>query len=326
MPIISVIIVNYNGKNLLPRCLRALDRQTFQDFEVIIVDNGSTDGSLELIDREQAGLTVLELGRNTGFAGANNRGAEIAKGEWLALLNSDAFPDPDWLEQLMIAAERHPDAFFSSHQYCYHTPEIMDGTGDMLAPSGRAWRRDYQAPETLATNHTDEVFGACAAASLYRRNHFEEVGGFDEDYFCHFEDVDLSFRLRLAGYHCIHAVHAVVYHVGSATAGGELSNFALYQGFRNSVWTYVKCMPGPLLRRYWWRHVMQNLREIRTGFVLGKGRVVLRSKRDALMRLPRMIRKRKAIQASRRIDVTAIDAVLTRQDRVQRSQPERSLP
>ena len=123
------------------------------------------------------------------------------------MLNNDAFPAPDWLERLLHAAESRPEfSFFGSHQYLFEPPEhlqgrgdVLDGTGDMLARNGLAWRRDHMVPADLAVHISDEVFGACAAAALYDREAFKEVGGFEESYFCYFEDVDLSFKLRLAG-------------------------------------------------------------------------------------------------------------------------------
>ena len=171
----------------------------------------------------------------------------------------------------------------------------------MYMTNGLAWRRDYQTPMDKAVDHDDEVFGACAAASMYKKSCFDEVGGFDEDYFCHFEDVDLSFRLRLAGYRCMHIADAVVHHLGSATAGGEESNFAIYQGYRNFVWTFVKCMPARLLLNYLPSHLNLNVRQIRSFIKQGKGKVIIKAKWHALAGLPRMLAKRKQVQGLCRV-------------------------
>ncbi len=313
MPKVSIIIINFNGGALNNQCLAALDRQTFRDFEIILVDNASTDGSLATVDCSRPNLTVIPSPTNTGFAGGNNLGAKSAQGAWLALLNNDAFPDPDWLEHLVKAAEAHPEFdFFSSRQYCFNAPHLMDGTGDMLATNGRAWRRDYHVPAWRATNISGEVFGACAAAAMYRRSDFEATGGFDEDFFCHFEDVDLAFRLRLIGKRCFYANEAVVYHIGSATAGGEDSDFAVYQGMRNAVWTYAKCMPRGLLLKNLHRHLLRNARELYYALRTGKGRVALRAKFHALKALPKMLRKRRAIQLARTVADADIAAWLLR--------------
>lgn len=297
---VSIVIINYNGGDLTPRCLQALGRQTFRDFEVVLVDNASTDGSLALVDRSQPVLTVLESSVNTGFAGGNNLGAASAKGEWLVLLNNDAFPDPDWLEQLLKAAEEHPRFdFFTSRQYCYNEPWLLDGTGDMLATNGRAWRRDYRVLATQGSQEPGEVFSACGAAVMFRKSDFDAVGGFDESFFCHFEDVDLSFRLRLMGKRCLYVPQAVVYHIGSATVGGERSAFAIYQGMRNGVWCYVKCMPAGLLWKNLPRFVLKNLLDLYHHAVIGYGRVALKAKWHAVKGLPGVIKKRRALQSAR---------------------------
>jgi GT2 family glycosyltransferase len=150
-------------------------------------------------------------------------------------------------------------------------------------------------------NQDDEVFGACAAAAMYRKSCFDEVGGFDEDYFCHFEDVDLSFRLRLAGYHCMHVADAVVHHVGSATAGGEESDFAVYHGYRNFVWTFIKCMPDRLILQNLPSHLLMNVRHVINFMKMGRGKVILKAKWHALIGLPPILSKRKSIQALSRV-------------------------
>jgi len=299
---VSVIVVNYNGGALLKQCVDALRKQTMNDFEVIVVDNGSSDGSLEMINNGWDKLRILELGKNTGFAVGNNRGVGKARGKWIALLNNDAFPREDWLENLLAATKRYPEHdFFASHQYNAMNPTLLDGTGDMYAYNGIAWRRDYQTPVNKGVNQDDEVFGACAGAAMYRKSCFDEVGGFDEDYFCYFEDVDLSFRLRLAGYHCMHIANAVVYHVGSATAGGGESDFAVYHGYRNFVWTFVKCMPGRLILQYLPSHLLMNARHVNSFMKMGRGKVILKAKWHALIGLPLILSKRKRLKALSRV-------------------------
>ena len=308
-PFISIIIINYNGGDLTQRCLNSLKQQSFQDFEVIVVDNGSTDGSLSITDTSDAYVTLLELGRNTGFAFSNNRGAELAKGEWLILLNNDAFPESDWLQTLVETQKQQPEfSFFSSHQINYHHPELLDGTGDMYAVNGRAWRRDYNTPAAQNSRASGEVFGACAAAAMYKKSAFEQVGAFDEDYFCHFEDVDLAFRLRLAGYRCLYVAEAKVHHIGSATAGGEQGDFALYQGNRNSVWTYFKCMPLKMLIKYLPKHLHLNYLEIKNGIAIGKRGTIFKSKRDALLGLFKvLVFKRRKVQKLRQVSYAELE-------------------
>jgi GT2 family glycosyltransferase len=299
-PKIAVIIVNANTGEHIDRALDALAGQTLEPARVIVVDNASNDGSPDAIARRFPSVEVVRLERNVGFAAANNVGVQAADDcEWVALLNPDAFPLRDWLEALARAAERHREySFFGSRLVSAEAPGVLDGTGDVYHVSGLAWRRDHGRPATVAPP-AGEIFSPCAAAALYRRDAFLEVGGFDEGYFCYFEDSDLSFRLRLAGHRCLYVPDAVVHHVGSATAG-RFSDFTVYHSFRNLVWTYAKNMPGPLV----WLYLPQHL--VATGLALawfglrGQGRVVLASKRDALRELPRVLEQRRAIQRGRK--------------------------
>ena len=313
-PSVSVIIVNYNGGEHLRRCVGHLCAQTVPDFEAIVVDNGSQDRSLAHVP-DDARFRILKLGSNTGFAYANNRAVEIAQSPWIALLNSDAFPAPDWLERLLHAAETRPEfSFFGSHQYLFEPPEhlkdrgdILDGTGDMLARNGLAWRRDHMVPAELAVRESDEVFGACAAAALYNRKAFNEVGGFEESYFCYFEDVDLSFRLRLAGYRCMHVADAVVHHVGSASTGPEKSAFQVYHGHRNLVWSFCKNMPPDLLLKNLPGFMLLIVGGLVFGTVQGHGSVVIKAYRDAIWGLPTVLFKRRpVVQRLRRIPSSEI--------------------
>ena len=244
-PAVCVVIVSYNSRAHLPRCVDALSRQTFTDFEAIIIDNESSDGTLDALGPLRERFRILRAGANLGFARANNWAARETEAPWLATLNPDAFPEPDWLERLMQATARHPDVvMFGSTQIDSRRPDRLDGAGDVYHAAGLVWRGDEGRPVTLVPRES-EVFGPCAAAALYRRDAFLAEGGFDERYFCYCEDNDLAFRLRLAGGRCIQVGDAVVRHVGSA-ATGRHSAFSVYHGTRNRLWTFVKNMPGPL--------------------------------------------------------------------------------
>lgn len=311
-PSVSVIIVSWNSAEHLPRCLDSLVPQTFQQFEVILVDNGSSDQGMNGLELQYPTLDLrLErLGSNQGFALANNTGARLARGRWLALLNADAFPKPDWLEKLLDAACRHPEfSFFSSRQLQFSQPQVLDGAGDEYHISGLAWRRFYNHPAQNYGLKEEEVFGACAAAAVYSRDDFLQVGGFDESYFAYFEDVDLSFRLRLAGKRCLYVPGAEVCHVGSASSGKK-SDFVMYHGHRNLVWTFFKNMPGYL---FWWYlplHIGMNLFFAFSFLLQGKGPAVLRAKMDAFYRLPAIIRKRRQIQETRKTSAREVWKVM----------------
>jgi GT2 family glycosyltransferase len=303
---VSIIIVTLNSAKYLSRCFEALSRQTVTNFEVIVVDNGSSDRGLANLVTDWPGvsLRIEYLPQNLGFAVANNVGAHLARGHWLALLNADAFPEPDWLERFLEVAETMPDAFFASRQIQANTPTKLDGEGDTYHISGLAWRRNYGLP-VREKCVIEEIFSPCAAAAFYPRQAFLNVGGFDEDYFAYQEDVDLGFRLRLKGLHCYYVSQAVVHHVGSVTFG-KYSDFAIYYGHRNLVWTYVKNMPAPLLWIFLPLHLVANLLTMFRFLSVGHGKAIWRAKVDAIHGLAPMLGKRKNIQQDRQASIKAI--------------------
>jgi GT2 family glycosyltransferase len=296
---VAVAIVNANSGPLLRRALAALSEQTRRPDRTIVVDNASSDGSTDGIEGEFPDVQVLRLDENTGFAAANNTAArEAAECEWLALLNPDAFPEPQWLEELLAAANRRPAySFFASRVVQASDPQRLDATGDVLHVSGVAWQRRHGQ---LASAESDpgEVFSASAVAALYRRDAFLAVDGFDERYFCYYEDTDLAFRLRLAGHRCWYVPTAVAHHVGSAIARRE-SDFMLYHTHRNIVWTYAKDMPAPLLWLYLPQHLLVNVLTLLAFARRRRFRVALRAKLDALRGLPAVLRERRAVQRGR---------------------------
>ena len=296
----TVIIVNWNSGELLAECLRRLKAQTHQPARILVVDNASTDSSLINAGKLAENVTVLQMNTNLGFAAGSNLALAECGTEFVALLNPDAFPEPDWLEHLLAAARANPEAAaFGSRQLCHDNPEILDGTGDIYHISGLAWREHYGMQQQGQDLEAREIFSPCAAAVLYRRQALADAGGFDEDFFCYLEDVDLGFRLRLAGHKAMYAPYAVVHHVGSASTGGELNDFAVYHGFRNPVWVFIKNMPGALFWLLLPLHIALNLASILLFSIRGQGVVILKAKKDALAGIPRMWRKRHDIQANR---------------------------
>ena len=245
-PDITVVVVNYNGGDYLLGCLASLAAQTFTNFETIIVDNASSDNSLDRIVEKPARLTILKQESNLGFAGGNNVGARAGRGRWLALLNPDAEAAPDWLEAMMRAiAQRPTHRMIACLQVSLHDATRLDGAGDCYLAYGYAWRGGFGHPLSSAPP-AGECFAPCGAAAFYPRDVFVESGGFDERYFCYHEDVDIAFRLRLQGELCQYVPDARVRHAGSAISGRS-SAFSVFHGVRNGVWTYVKNMPGGLL-------------------------------------------------------------------------------
>jgi len=298
---VAVVIVNFNGGKHLRACLRSLSAQSSPLSKVLIVDNASTDGSLDGIERD-ARYQIVRLGKNIGFAAACNYAAAMSDDcKWLLVLNPDAELEPDWLEKMMSAARQWPDVVaFAGRLLSFRERNLLDGAGDVLHVSGAHWRRGHGRQAKGRFVADEEVFSACAAAALYRRDVFLEAGGFDESFFCYGEDIDLGFRLRLMGERCRYVPDAVARHVGSASFGKN-SDFAVYHGHRNLVWLYLKNMPGPLLLLYLPQHLVWNVITIIWFVLHGQGGPIVRAKWDALRRLPRILSERRNIQSRRKV-------------------------
>jgi GT2 family glycosyltransferase len=310
-PEVLVVIVNYNAGELLLRSVEAVKRQTFAGYRLVVVDNASTDGSIRRLREARPDVEVIDAGANLGFAAGNNLAVRrVSGGRWIALVNPDAFPQPDWLARLVSAAERSPEAgSFASRTMDAGVPGTMDGAGDAYHASGRYWRRGHGCPASAGQLRPGPVFSACAAAALYSRKAWEEAGGFDEDFFCYGEDVDLGFRLQLRGYRCLYVPEAVALHQGSALTGRR-SDFSTYHGQRNLVWIFAKNMPAPLLLALLPYHLLLNAGAILACLLRGQGGVALKAKLDALRGLPRALRKRAGIQRSRRVGAARIWGLL----------------
>jgi len=244
-PAVRVVVVNYNAGPHLKRCMESLTQQSYSSFETVVIDNASTDDSLENALPDDPRFKLIQLDENIGFAAANNLGAQNSPATWLATLNPDAVAEPNWLEALLDATRRYPDvAMFGSTQIDAMNPNKLDGSGDAYFAFGLAWRGNYGHPLSDLPEE-GETFSPCAAAAFYKTTVFHAAGGFDERFFCYLEDVDLAFRLRLKGERCIQVKDAVVRHVGSAISIPK-SDFVRFHSARNNLWLFVKNMPGVL--------------------------------------------------------------------------------
>ncbi len=312
-PAVSVFVVNFNGGEYLARCIEALRGQTVEGFEALIADNGSVDGSF-VAARDGISdprFRFVPFGENLGFAAANNRLAEIAAAPWIALLNPDAFPEPDWLEKLLAAAERHGDvALFGSTQLDAGDPGILDGAGDAYFAAGLPWRGGHGRKAAEGPGER-EVFGACAAAAFYRADVFRVLGGFEERFFCYIEDVDFAFRARLLGHRTVQVADATVRHVGGATGGGAGSDFARYHGIRNLVWCFVRNMPGVLFWPLLPFHLAALAYLLVRAVPRGQAGLTCRALRDALGGMGATWRERRALQAARTAPAFRIARALT---------------
>lgn len=265
MTSVAVAIVSWNSSKLIGRVLEALAQQSFRPTRILILDNNSSDrAETERIVLRYSSAEWIPLSKNIGFAAANNLAIQHCSDvEFIALLNPDAFPDSDWLERLMSAALLNPGYYsFASRLICYDNQQLLDGAGDKLSILGKPRRRGHGFSKEAVFLEFEPVFCPSAAAALYRVDSLIEVGGFDEDFFCYMEDTDLGFRLQLAGYPAAYVPDAVAYHVGSATTGGQHSDFSVYHGHRNMVWTFLKNMPGFLFWVLLPMHIFLNLTAI----------------------------------------------------------------
>jgi len=289
---ISVVVLNYNGQRYLNDCLSSLAAQTFCDFEVIVVDNASTDGSVEHIKANFPWVRLVINKENRGFAGGTNSGIRAAEGELILTFNNDARADSRLLEHL-----QEPMAD-SKVGVCAAKMLLADGrinsTGICLSRSGAAWDRGMFEQDLGQYDAEEEVFGACAGAALYRKEMLDEIGLFDEDFFLYMEDVDLAFRGRLAGWGCIYVPEAVVYHNHGGTTGAG-SDLSVYYGNRNVIWYAIKDFPARLLITSLPFIIARNLALIPYYALRGQGRVILKSKLDALKGAVKMLRKRRDV-------------------------------
>jgi hypothetical protein len=306
---VSIVIVTWNGRQYLEACLTAVAAQKGVEAETILVDNGSTDGTVDFVRARFPWVRVIALGENRGFAGGNNAGVREARGRFVALLNNDTVADAGWLRALRGGIDEAAGVALVASRIVYmHDPGVIDSAGDGLLRWGGAFKRHHGAPASDA-GASGEVFGVCGAACLMPKAVFDELGGFDEDFFASHEDVDLSYRARLLGYRCRYVAEAIVRHHGSATLG-RVSPFAVFQGQRNLEWVYLKNTPAALLVRTLPGHLLYTAAAAVHFARAGLIGPFVRAKIAALAGLPAMLRKRAAVQGARRVGAAVISAQL----------------
>ena len=309
--LVSVVIPNWNGAHHLPVCLESLRRQSCPHVEIIVADNGSTDGSLELLARDYPEVRVLALGENRGFAGACNAGMREARGEFICLLNNDTEADPHWLAEVVAAFQRHPEAgVVASKMLLFDRRDTFHTAGDFYRVNGIPGNRGVWQKDTGQYEIEEYVFSACGGSAAYRRAMLDQIGLLDEDFFYSCEDVDLAWRAQLAGWRCAYAPRAVVYHKLSATGGGTTASF--YDG-RNFIYLLVKDYPGDLWRIHWRAILRAQLRLACEALRAWRGnaaRVRLRGMLASISGVPRMLRKRRTVQRSRTVGRAYLERIL----------------
>jgi len=326
-PFFSVVILNWNGRHLLGECLESISSQTFRDFETIVVDNGSADGSVAwLKERWGDSVSTVALFSNLGFAGGNNAGIRAARGKNIVLLNNDTSVDPRWLEELAAAFGRHPDAgMFTPKILNYYRRDEIDNTGHLIYPDGLARGRHRLEKDDGRFDEEGETLWPSGCAGLYKRGMLDEVGLLDDSFFAYGEDVDLGLRARWAGWTCWYVPRAVVYHKYSATTG-TYSPRKAFLVERNRAWVLFKNFPPREIALSFFHTLRRYLLQ---GFGVAAGRgaagklarevpawklpiIVLRAEWAALADFPAVLAKRRSVMASRKITVGEFRNLLRR--------------
>jgi GT2 family glycosyltransferase len=311
--LLSVIIPHYNAARHLPTCLNALRGQTYPYLEIILVDNGSGDGSVELVQRDFPEVKIIELGQNLGFAAATNRGIEQAAGQVIVPLNNDTEVVSTWAQALIEALTAHPEAgMVACKMLLFDRRDTLHSAGDGFGVNGIPLNRGVWQKDEGQFDHDLYIFGGCGGAVAYRRAMLAEIGGFDESLFMYLEDVDLNWRAQLAGYRAVFAPQAVVYHHLSATGGGVLASY--YTG-RNTIWVLAQDLPGVIFRRYWREIMAAQLQIAFDALRAWRGqaaRARLRGQLAGLWGLPAWLAKRRRVQQNKRVDDWYLENLLTR--------------
>ena len=315
----AIIVLNWNGEDVIRDCLDSLRRQTVTA-RIIIVDNASTDNSREIIRNEYPEFLLLELDENTGFAKGNNLGLAFALEKYrdlkyVALLNNDTKAQSDWLEKLVVALDENKNCgIAASKLLCWDgetEAEVIDSAGDIFYQHGLAGKRGFGEPKDKY-NEEEKIFGACAGAALYRVEMIKEVGFLDDDFFAYNEDVDLSFRARLYGWECIFVSDAVVWHRVSYSTK-TFSDRSIYWSKRNSFWVMIKNLPVGIFLKYFFHIVGYNLLSDLRWILGGRIKPVIKGRWDGLMKLRVMLKKRKEIMRSRKVENSEIDKWITKE-------------
>jgi GT2 family glycosyltransferase len=306
-PFCSVIIPNYNGQRFLPTLLAALQKQTFQDFEIILADDASPDDSVTQVEAEHPEVRLLVNRQNQGFARTCNAAVDAALGRVVVLLNNDTEPEPTWLAELLKAVCARPDAaIFASKMLLYNERNTLHTTGDFIGGDGIPRNRGVWQLDLGQYDQTTEVFSGSGGGSAFRKDVWQALGGFDEDFWMYLEDVDYGFRAQLMGWCAVFVPTARLYHHLSATGGGVLASY--YVG-RNTIWNIAKNMPRDLLLR--------NLPKICAGQLAvtwdalrhirgAAARARLRGQMAGILGLPRQLQKRQVIQGRRQVESTEL--------------------
>lgn len=310
-PVLTAAVLSYDGRELLEVVLPSLAAQRLAHFRTVVVDNGSTDGTVAWLREHWPSVDVVVLPHNVGVTAALNACLDAAQTELVALLNNDLELDPDCLGELVAAMDEHPRAGSAAAKLLdFHDRRVIDGAGDVFAWQGTAARRGNGMRDDGRFDEPGAIFGACGAAAVYRRTALAQVGRFDESFFAFYEDADWALRAQLAGWDCRYVPTAVAFHMGSATVGDAATDFVRYHLWRNTVWLVAKDYPAAALVRQALRVLQGQLNHLRQAARERRLRLWLRAMRDATRGLPGALRRRRAVQRARTRSLRELDAVI----------------
>lgn len=305
---LSVIIPNWNGKHLLKICLPSLKKQSFKEFEVVIVDNGSEDGSIEYIEKYFPEVKLIKLSENIGFAPAVNLGLKICVGEMMVLLNNDTEVDKNCLKNLVrTAIEKKDIGFIAAKILNFNNRKLIDSAGDYIDAVGHADNFGRGESDSEKFNNPGPLFLATAGGSLFKREVFEKIGFFDHQYFAYMEDVDLCLRAQLAGIKGWYDPSAIIYHIHKATSSKN-PGFTEYLQYRNMTLTVIKNFPNKLLIKdfNWLKIILVNINTMRYLAGIGHFKEALKAQWYVLKTLPETLKKRAKIQSDIKVPINYI--------------------
>jgi GT2 family glycosyltransferase len=309
-PRISVIIVNYNGRDLLLACLKSVAGQLFQDIEIIVVDNASTDGSAEEVKIRFPHVKIISLSENEGFAGGVLEGLRNARGNHVLLLNNDVVVEKECIQNLHDVMKANPDVGICASKMLEHGKKIIDSAGDGFSKGLRGFKRGEGLPAG-SYNSEEYVFGACAGAALYRKEMLEDIGCLDRDFFLIYEDTDLNLRAQLGGWKARYVPSAVIHHRVRSSIG-DMSDRAVFYSLRNCELARIKNIPSGVLLRCLPSLLFGALLEFLYFAVRhGKPGLYLKAKIGAIRLLPRMLQKRREIMKTRKVDNRYLYGIMT---------------
>ncbi len=310
-PLVSILIPNWNGVQHLPTCFNALKRQTYPRVETILIDNASTDNSVALTREQYPWIKIIQLTENLGLTGALNRGIEMARGQIIAPLNNDTEVDSHWAAALVDALQAVPTAgMAASKMLLFDRRNTIHSAGDAFSTAGVPINRGVWQEDHGQFDDDVLIFGGCGGAVAYRRVMLDAIGGFDEDLFMYCEDVDLNWRAQLAGYQCVFAPQAIVYHRLSATGGGTIASY--YTG-RNTIFVLAKSVPGVVWRNHWGEIVGAQLKIAWDALRAWRGqaaRARLRGQLAGVLGIIPWLIKRRRVQAMRQTSDTYLEMLL----------------